>query len=155
MPQLLHMTSQRLDHPQSLSLCHRIFKLAGPALFSRAALTGGWTNCTRTFSLSGPQSTDVPPPAPSPSREWDLFMVTVYVCTFIFIVVGAVLAYVQIRFRAKSEAEEHAAPPAEAGHGNPLVEIGLIGRLGRSCSSSSLSPPCRTSGIRTMCRRRK
>jgi cytochrome c oxidase subunit 2 len=50
----------------------------------------------------------------------------VYVCTFIFIVVGSVLAYTQIRFRAKSEADEHAAPPAEAGHGNPFVEIGLI-----------------------------
>jgi cytochrome c oxidase subunit 2 len=49
----------------------------------------------------------------------------VYVCTGIFIVVGATLAYAQIKFRAKSDADEHAAPPPQ-GHGNPLVEISLI-----------------------------
>jgi cytochrome c oxidase subunit 2 len=78
------------------------------------------------FSLSGPQSTMVTA-GPVAKSQWDLFMVTVYVTTGIFIVVGAVLAYAQIKFRARSEADEHAEPPAEAGHGNPLVEIGLIG----------------------------
>jgi cytochrome c oxidase subunit 2 len=57
--------------------------------------------------------------------QYDVFMVTVWVTTFIFIVVGAVLAYAQIKFRAKSEADEHAEPP-EQSHGNPLIEIGLI-----------------------------
>ncbi len=98
-----------------------------------AALTGGFalpllTGCGKlhqVFSLSGPQSTMVSA-GPVAERQWDLFMVTVYVSTFIFIVVGAVLAYAQVKFRAKSEADEHAAPPAEAGHGNPFVEIGLI-----------------------------
>ncbi len=98
-----------------------------------AALTGGFallllSGCNKVhqvFSLSGPQSTMVTA-GPVAERQWDLFMITVYVCTFIFIVVGAVLAYAQIKFRAKSEADEHAAPPAEAGHGNPFVEIGLI-----------------------------
>lgn len=77
------------------------------------------------FNMSGPQSTMVTA-GPVAKTQWDLFMVTVYVTTFIFIVTGAVLAYAQIKFRAKSEADEHAEPPAEAGHGNPLVEIGLI-----------------------------
>ena len=77
------------------------------------------------FSLSGPQSTMLTG-GPVAKSQWDLFMVTVYVTTFIFIIVGTVLAYAQIKFRAKSEAEEHVEPPAEAGHGNPLVEIGLI-----------------------------
>jgi cytochrome c oxidase subunit 2 len=77
------------------------------------------------FNLSGNQSTMVTS-GPVAKAQWDLFMVTVYVCTFIFIVVGAVLAYTQIKFRAKSEADEHAEVPAEAGHGNPFVEIGLI-----------------------------
>jgi cytochrome c oxidase subunit II len=77
------------------------------------------------FSLSGPQSTMVTA-GPVAKSQWDLFMVTVYVTTGIFIVVGAVLAYAQIKFRARSEADEHAEPPAEAGHGNPFVEIGLI-----------------------------
>jgi len=98
-----------------------------------ATLTGGFallllTGCSKVhqvFSLSGPQSTMVTA-GPVALRQWDLFMVTVWVCTFIFIIVGAVLAYAQIKFRAKSEADEHAEPPAEAGHGNPLVEIGLI-----------------------------
>ena len=76
------------------------------------------------FSLSGHQST-VHVDGPVAQSQQNLFMVTVYVCTFIFIVVGAVLAYAQIKFRARSEADEHAAPPPE-GHGNPFVEIGLI-----------------------------
>ncbi len=76
------------------------------------------------FSLSGPQSTMVTA-GPVAKSQWDLFMVTVYVTTFIFIVVGAVLAYAQIKFRAKSDADEHAEPPPQ-GHGNPLIEVGLI-----------------------------
>ena len=76
------------------------------------------------FSLSGPQSTMVTA-GPVAKSQWDLFMVTVYVTTFIFIVVGTILAYAQIKFRAKSEADEHAEPPPQ-GHGNPFVEIGLI-----------------------------
>ena len=104
-----------------------------PILRQIAALSGGFallllSGCSKVhqvFSLSGPQSTMVTA-GPVAERQWDLFMITVYVCTFIFIVVGAVLAYAQIKFHAKSEADEHAAPPAEAGHGNPFVEIGLI-----------------------------
>jgi cytochrome c oxidase subunit 2 len=94
-----------------------------------ATLTGGFallllSGCSKVFSLSGPQSTMVTA-GPVAQRQWDLFMVTVYVSTFIFIVVGAVLAYAQIKFRAKSEADEHAEPPPQ-GHGNPFVEVGLI-----------------------------
>jgi len=119
MPPLLHMTRLR-------------FALR-PILRQIAALTGGFallllSGCSKlhqVFSLSGPQSTMVTA-GPVAARQWDLFMITVWVCTFIFIIVGAVLAYAQIKFRAKSEADEHAAPPAEAGHGNPFVEIGLI-----------------------------
>jgi cytochrome c oxidase subunit 2 len=62
---------------------------------------------------------------PVAQRQWDLFMITVYVTTFIFIVVGAVLAYAQIKFRAKTEADEKSEAPPQ-GHGNPLIEIGLI-----------------------------
>jgi len=77
-----------------------------------------WTN------LGGNQSTMLTA-GPVAKAQWDLFMVTVYVTTGIFIVVGSVLAYAQIKFRAKSAADEPAAPPAQ-GHGNPLIEIGLI-----------------------------
>ncbi len=85
------------------------------------------TGCTwlhQVFSLSGPQSTMVTA-GPVAKVQWDLFMITVWVTTFIFVVVGAVLAYAQIRFRARSEADEKSEPPAQ-GHGNPLIEIGLI-----------------------------
>jgi cytochrome c oxidase subunit 2 len=88
-------------------------------------LTLSGCKLAEVFSMSGPQSTMVTA-GPVAKSQWDLFMVTVYVTTFIFIVTGAVLAYAQIKFRAKSEADEHAEVPAEAGHGNPLVEIGLI-----------------------------
>ena len=76
------------------------------------------------FNLSGPQSTMVSA-GPVAKAQWDLFMVTVYVTMFIFVIVGAVLAYAQIKFRAKSETDEHAEPPPE-GHGNPFIEVGLI-----------------------------
>jgi cytochrome c oxidase subunit 2 len=58
--------------------------------------------------------------------QLNLFLVTCWVSLVIFIIVGAVLAYATFKFRARSEADEHAAPP-EQGHGNPLVELGLIG----------------------------
>lgn len=76
------------------------------------------------FSLSGPQSTYVTE-GPVAKAQWDLFMVTVWVTTFIFVIVGAVLAYAQIKFRAKDNGGVKTAPP-EQGHGNPFIELGLI-----------------------------
>ena len=78
----------------------------------------------QVFSLSGPQSTYVTE-GPVAKAQWDLFMVTVWVTAFIFIVVGSVLAYAQIKFRAKNDGSQKSAPP-EQGHGNPFIEIGLI-----------------------------
>lgn len=83
------------------------------------------TGCEKILNLKGPQSTMLAD-GPVARAQWDLFMVTVYVTMFIFVIVGAVLAYAQIKFRAKSEADEHAEPPPQ-GHGNPLIEIALIG----------------------------
>jgi cytochrome c oxidase subunit 2 len=85
----------------------------------------GCNKLHQVFSLSGPQSTMVSE-GPVARAQWDLFMVTVYVTMFIFVIVGVVLAYAQIKFRARSEADEHAEAATEAGHGNPFVEIGLI-----------------------------
>lgn len=82
------------------------------------------TGCEKVFNLSGPQST-MNAQGPVARAQWDLFMVTVYVTMFIFVIVGAVLAYAQIKFRAKNNAAEQAAPP-EQSHGNPFIEIGLI-----------------------------
>ncbi len=77
------------------------------------------------FWLDGPQST-FDPNGPVARRQMDLFYTTCWVSLFIFVVVGAVLAYAMIKFRARGEADEHAEPPEQA-HGNPLVEISLIG----------------------------
>jgi cytochrome c oxidase subunit 2 len=57
--------------------------------------------------------------------QLDVFFVTCWVTAVLFVIVGSVLAYATFKFKARSEAEEHAAP-AEAGHGNPLIELGLI-----------------------------
>ncbi|HQY05339.1 MAG TPA: cytochrome c oxidase subunit II, partial [Lacunisphaera sp.] len=112
------MTRTRSEHRHVFRFATVL--LAGLALLT---LTGcGWLH--KAFSLSGPQSTMVTE-GPVAKAQWDLFMVTVWVTTFIFIVVGAVLAYAQIKFRAKDEAAEKAEPPPQ-GHGNPLIEIGLI-----------------------------
>jgi cytochrome c oxidase subunit 2 len=75
------------------------------------------------FGLHGPQSTYVTA-GPVAKSQWDLFMVTVYVTSFIFVVVGGVLAYATVKFKARSDADEHFEAPQ--GHGNPLVEMGLI-----------------------------
>jgi cytochrome c oxidase subunit 2 len=118
---MLHMTRTRPDS-------RKVFRfvtlfLAGLAL---VALTG----CKpvefikQVFSLSGPQSTMVTE-GPVAKSQWDLFMVTVWVTAGIFVVVGAVLAYAQFKFHAKDEAAEKSEPPPQ-GHGNPLIEIGLI-----------------------------
>lgn len=94
--------------------------LGGLSLF----LLSGCEKARNVFHLSGPQSTIVTD-GPVAKAQYDVFMVTVYVTMFIFVIVGAVLAYAQFKFRAKSDADEHAEPPAQS-HGNPLIEIGLI-----------------------------
>lgn len=119
MPPLLHMIRTRS--------AFRPISRVGAALVAALALVvlPGCSKLHQVFSLSGPQSTMMSE-GPVARAQWDLFMVTVWVTMFIFIIVGTVLAYAQIKFRAKSEADEHAEAAAEAGHGNPFVEIGLI-----------------------------
>ena len=74
--------------------------------------------------LDGPQST-FHVQGPVARSQLDLFMLTVYVTAFIFVVVGSTLAYATIRFKARPAAAEHGEPP-EQSHGNPLVELGLV-----------------------------
>lgn len=78
----------------------------------------------QVFHLSGPQTT-ILTEGPVAKAQYDVFIVTLYVTMFIFIIVGAVLAYAQIKFRAKTSADEKTEPP-EQSHGNPMIEIGLI-----------------------------
>jgi len=77
------------------------------------------------YWLDGPQST-FDPAGPVAKRQLELFYTTCWVCLVIFVIVGGVLAYAMIKFRAKTDAEEREQGPDHA-HGNPLVEISLIG----------------------------
>ncbi len=63
---------------------------------------------------------------PVAKAQLDVFYVTCWVTLVIFVLVGAVLAYATIKFKARTDADEHAEPP-EQSHGNPLIELGLIG----------------------------
>lgn len=61
---------------------------------------------------------------PIAEAQLDLFMVTVWVTSGLFIVVGGILLIAVIKFREKKGDNR---PLPSQGHGNPLVEIGLIG----------------------------
>jgi len=76
------------------------------------------------LGLDGHQST-IQVEGPVARSQLNLFYVTCWVTLVIFILVGSVLAYATFKFRARTDADEHAEPPPQ-GHGNPLVEVGLI-----------------------------
>lgn len=92
------------------------------ALGSATLLTGCDLNFWR---MDGPQST-MNVAGPVAKSQLEIFYVTCWVTFIIFILVAAVLAYATLKFRARTSADEHAEPP-EQGHGNPLIELGLIG----------------------------
>tara|TARA_B110000285_G_scaffold29234_1_gene29516 strand:+ start:1117 stop:2406 length:1290 start_codon:yes stop_codon:yes gene_type:complete len=80
------------------------------------ALLGGCDTNTRmsTFDTKGPIA----------EAQLDLFMVTVWVSLFIFVLVGAVYIVAMFKFRERKNDDR---PLPVQGHGNPLIEIGLIG----------------------------
>jgi cytochrome c oxidase subunit 2 len=87
------------------------------ALLTLPLLFGGW--------LSGPQSTfDVK--GPVARTQLDVFYVTVWVTMIIFVIVASILAYATIKFRARGPIDKNSHVP-DQGHGNPFVELGLIG----------------------------
>jgi cytochrome c oxidase subunit 2 len=87
------------------------------ALLTLPLLFGGW--------LSGPQSTfDVK--GPVARTQLDVFYVTVWVTMIIFVIVASILAYATIKFRARGPIDKN-SPVPDQGHGNPFVELGLIG----------------------------
>ncbi len=64
------------------------------------------------------------PKGPVALRQLELFNLTVWVCTFIFIFVGGALAYAVWKYRERKSDDPDFKP--KQSHGNPLVEIGLI-----------------------------
>ncbi len=77
------------------------------------------------FRMDGHQST-IAVEGPVAREQLQVFYVTVWVTLVIFVIVGGVLAYATVKFRARNAADEHAEPPAQS-HGNPLIELSLIG----------------------------
>src|SRR5690606_9537283 len=71
------------------------------------------------WNLSGPQST-FDTKGPVAEAQLHVFYVTLWVCLPIFVIVASVFLYALWKFRAKSDADEHASTPPQ-GHGNPMV----------------------------------
>lgn len=64
------------------------------------------------------------PKGPVAQVQFDVFMATVWLSLVLFVLVGGALVYAVIRYRERAGQAD--APPPEQGHGNPLIEIGLI-----------------------------
>ncbi len=91
------------------------------ALLALPIFLGGWSESI--LPMSGPQST-FETEGPVARAQLHVFYVTVWVTMIIFALVAAVLAYATLKFRVKDVDPNRPMPPQ--GHGNPLVELGLI-----------------------------
>jgi cytochrome c oxidase subunit 2 len=83
----------------------------------------GLTGC-EWLRMDGRQST-MTPEGPVAESQLQLFYVTCWVTLVLFILVGSTLAYATLKFRARPG--DASKEPPEQGHGNPLIEMGLIG----------------------------
>ena len=99
-------------------------RFPGVAALAAVALLSG-CNLSELWRMDGHQST-LHVAGPVAHAQRDVFFVTVWVTLVIFILVGGTLAYATWKFRARNAADEHAKPPPQ-GHGNPLIELSLIG----------------------------
>ena len=116
---LVRFVSMRLPKPLLNSFTH--IRCLG-ALASLALLSGcSWQSF---LGMDGKQSTMITE-GPVAESQLNVFYVTCYVTFTIFVIVAAILAYATLKFKARTQEEERAVPP-EQGHGNPLVEVGLI-----------------------------
>ncbi len=106
------------------SLLKKLFRLDVCAFFALGGASLLRASDANWFVMDGHQST-IFTEGPVARSQTSLFFVTCWVTLFIFVVVGAVLAYATVKFKARNAADEHAEPPPQ-GHGNPLVEMGLI-----------------------------
>lgn len=94
----------------------RMLPLAGSLLLVLMSLLSGCSTTTKQSTLD--------PKGPVAQIQFDLFMITVWVSLGIFIVVGGALAWAVWRYRERPGDENRPLPVQ--GHGNPLIEIGLI-----------------------------
>lgn len=64
------------------------------------------------------------PKGPLARQQYDTFMVTLYVTTFLWITVGGALLYTVWRFRRRRHTDPNVLP--KQSHGHPMIEVGLI-----------------------------
>jgi len=83
---------------------------------------GGWGNWNW---LTGHQST-FDTKGPVAASQLDVFYVTLWVTGITFALVAGVLAYATLKYRAREGDDLKAVVPHQ-GHGNPLIELSLIG----------------------------
>ncbi len=98
--------------------------------FTRQIQTRGWILFSLLIALAGSgcafqgRTSTLDPKGPIARVQFDLFMVTVWVTLFLFVVVGGAFLYAVWKFRERPGEPEKPIP--QNTHGNPLVEIGLI-----------------------------
>ena len=97
----------------------KMIRWAGAA-FSGAALVL-LAGCS--LNIHGPQSA-LDPQGAVAKNQYDLFMLTLYVTTFVFVAVGGTLAFAIWRFREKKTDDPNFIPPQS--HGHPILELGLV-----------------------------
>lgn len=91
-----------------------------PSLLVLAAIfTAG---CTKAEWMVRQSTMD--PKGPVAQVQFDVFMATVWLSLVLFVLVGGALVYAVIRYRQRPGQAD--LPPPETGHGNPLIEVGLI-----------------------------
>ena len=78
-----------------------------------------FSGCSTTLKQSA-----LDPKGPVSQMQYDVMMLTLYVVTGLFIVVGGAMAYTVWRYRLKKGEDPNAIP--DQSHGNPLIEVGLI-----------------------------
>ncbi len=96
--------------------------LSCAAVAAMPLFLGGWGNWNW---LTGPQST-FDTKGPVAESQLDVFYVTLWVTGITFVIVAGILAYATFKFRARKTDDLKAVIPHQ-GHGNPLIELGLIG----------------------------
>jgi len=97
--------------------------------FSRVALLAAPFLATVMVGCSKAEMTvrksTLDPKGPVAQVQFDVFMDTVWLVVVLFALVGGMLVYAVIKFRARP-GDELKPAIVEEGHGNPLIEIGLI-----------------------------
>jgi cytochrome c oxidase subunit 2 len=119
----LQMTSflRIFRRPNTSFMFSRFFSRVG--LLAAPFLAIVMVGCSKA-DMTVRQST-LDPKGPVAQVQYDLFMQTVWLVVVLFALVGGLLVYAVIKFRARP-GDENKPAIVEDGHGNPLIEIGLI-----------------------------